>query len=74
MKFLEIWLKNVVMCGKYSLTKFENFLVYITVLCAEIVATFGSISTSDKNIENLQTLRGYIFHILQHFTTKFWDF
>ena len=36
----KIWMKNVVMCGKYSLTKFANFL--IVVLCVEIVTTFGS--------------------------------
>ncbi len=32
--------ENIVMCGKYSLTKFANFL--IIVLRAEIVTTFGS--------------------------------
>ncbi len=36
----KIWLKNVVMCGKYSLAKFANFL--IIVLRAKIVTTFGS--------------------------------
>ena len=36
----KIWLKNIVLCGKYSLTKFANFLVIV--LRAEIVTTFGS--------------------------------
>ena len=36
----KIWLKNIVMCGKYSLTKFANFLMIV--LRAEIVTTFGS--------------------------------
>ncbi len=41
--------ENVVMCGKYSLTKFANFL--IIVLRAEIVTTFGSkmVTVSSRN-------------------------
>ncbi len=27
-----------------------------------------------QHYENLQTLEGYIFRILQHFATKFWNF
>ena len=38
-KIQKLWLKNVVMCGKYSFTKFANFLI---VLRAEIVTTFDS--------------------------------
>ncbi len=30
-KFQICWLKNVVMCGKYSLTKFANFLIVLRV-------------------------------------------
>ena len=29
----KIWLKNVIMCGKYSLTKFANFLIIACVTC-----------------------------------------
>ena len=47
-KSSKIWLKNVTMCGKYSLTKFANFL--IIVLRVEIVTTFGS-----KNGSNFRT-------------------
>ena len=33
-----------------------------------------SIFCAYKNIQNLQTSQGYIFHILQHFTTKLCNF
>ena len=39
-KSSQIWLKNVVICEKYSLTKFANFS--IIVLRAEIATIFGS--------------------------------
>ncbi len=64
------------MCGKYNLTKFAIFL--IIVLRAEFVTTFGSemvtISARNTIIINLRTSQGYIFRILQHFATKFWNF
>ena len=44
-----MWLKNVVMCGKYSLTKFANFL--IIVLRAQIATIFKAESGN-----NLRTL------------------
>ena len=63
------------MCGKYSLTEFANFL--IIVLRAEIVATFGSKmetisprNTIMRKFANFVRLQ-YIFHTLQHFSTKF---
>ncbi len=39
-KIPKIWLKNIVMCGRHSLTKFANFLINIHVLRAEIVTIF----------------------------------
>jgi hypothetical protein len=59
----KVWLRNVVKCGKYSLAKFANF-----VLRAEIATFFG------PNVQNLQTLQGYIFRILEHFATKLCNF
>jgi hypothetical protein len=43
---------------------------YTFVLHAEIATG----RTQYKSIQNLQTLEGYIFHILQHFTTKICNF
>ena len=62
------------MCGKYSLTKFANFL--IIGLRVEIATTFGSkmvaISARNTIMRNLQTLyKSYIFRILHDFATKF---
>ena len=62
------------MCGKYSLTKFANFL--IIVLRAEIATTFGSkmvtISVRNTIIRKPANFARFIFRILQHFATKFW--
>jgi hypothetical protein len=41
-------------------------ILYTFVLHAEIATGH----TQYKSIQNLQTLEGYIFHILQHFATK----
>ena len=70
LKVIKFQVENIVMCGKYSLTKFATFL-YI-VLRAGIVTTFGS-KTVTISTQNLRTLQSYIFHILQHFATKFWN-
>jgi hypothetical protein len=53
--------------------------LYTFVLRAEIPTTFGpkvvAISARNtKSIQNLQTLQGYIFRILQHFATKLCNF
>jgi hypothetical protein len=58
----------------YSLAKFANF-VYTFVLRAEI-PTYGysNFRTPYRSIQNFQTLQGYIFRILQHFTTKLCNF
>jgi hypothetical protein len=65
-------------CGKYSLAKFANF-VYFCILRAEIATTIGSENGSNfraqyKSTQNLRTLQGYIFRILQHFATKLCNF
>ncbi len=75
------------MCGKYSLTKFSNFLIVLrveiaifslSVLRMEIATTFKAESGSNfrawHNNEKICELCNYIFHTLQHFSTKFWDF
>jgi hypothetical protein len=43
---------------------------------AEIATTFGleMVATQYKSIQNLQTLQGYIFRILQYFATKLCNF
>ena len=65
------------MCGKYSLTKFTNFL--IIVLYAEIATTFGSkmVAISIYVIQKYRKFakfESYVFCILQDFVTKFWNF
>jgi hypothetical protein len=52
-------------------------ILYTFVLRAEIATTFvpkmvaiSARNTKHKSIQNLQTLQGYIFRILQHFATK----
>ncbi len=54
-------------CGKYSLTKFANFLYYYSILRAEIAITFGSkmvaISTRDTRIYIICALRKAIFSV-----------
>ena len=72
----KIWLKNVVMCGKYSLTMFANFL--IIVLRAAIVTIFEPKgvaifirNTIMRKFANF--VRLYIFQTLQHVSTKFWN-
>jgi hypothetical protein len=77
-------LRNVVKCGKYSLAKFVNF-VYFCIACGNCyyfrpklnVVGISAHNTKFANfasIQNLRTLQGYIFHILQHFTTKLCNF
>jgi hypothetical protein len=62
-----------VKCGKYSLAKFANF-VYFCIACRNCYHTWAengsNFRTQYKSIQNLQTLHGYIFRILQHFATK----
>jgi hypothetical protein len=69
---------HVVKCGKYSLAKFANFVYFLR---AEIATTFviwaengSNFRTQYKSIQNLQTLQGYIFRILQHVATKLCNF
>ena len=56
-------------------------VVKVVVFRAEIATTFGpkmvlysNFRTQYKSIQNLQTLQGYIFRILQHFATKLCKF
>jgi hypothetical protein len=72
-KMSKLWLRNVVKCGKYSLAKFTNFVYFCIACgnCCHIWAENGSrFRTQHKSIQNLQTLQGYIFRILQNFATK----
>jgi hypothetical protein len=65
-------LRNVVKCGKYIALQ----ILYTFVLRAEIATTFGPkmVAISARVIQNLRTLQGYIFRILQHFATNFCNF
>jgi hypothetical protein len=53
-------------------------ILYTFVLRVEIATIFDpnvvAISARNESIQNLQTLQGYIFHILQHFATKLCNF
>ena len=67
---------NVVKYRKYGIAKFANF-VYICITLRKsyhFPGNFSSkmvtISARSTNIQNLQTSQGYIYPILQHFTTK----
>lgn len=60
---------------KYNLENFANFVYCIFVLYAEIDTTLTQKwCKTIIIIQNLQTLRVYIFHTLQHFATKFCNF
>ena len=75
-KIAKVWLRNVIKCGKYSLAKFENF-VFVCITCGNCYhanACGNNFRTQYKSIQNLQTLQGYIFRILQHFATKLCNF
>ena len=70
-------LENVVMCGKYSLTMFANFLCYRITRgnCYHFRLKNGNnLRTLYKNMENSRISHGYIFRILQDFATKVWNF
>jgi hypothetical protein len=62
---------------KYSLAKFATF-VYFCIACGNCYHTWAengsNFRTQYKSIQNLQTLQGYIFCILQHFATKLCTF
>jgi hypothetical protein len=74
-------LRNVVKCGKYIALQSSQIL-HTFVLRAEIPTTFlphlgkngSNFRTQYKSTQNLQTLRGYIFRILQHLATKLCNF
>jgi hypothetical protein len=64
----------------FCINKYTKGIVKVVVLRAEIATTFGpkmvysNFRTQYKSIQNLQTLQGYIFRILQHFATKLCKF
>ena len=65
----------VLKCGRYSITKFVNFLVIL--LRAEIVTTFESkmvtIYARNTIMRKFVNFVRHIFYIFQHFATKFWN-
>ena len=63
----KIWLKHVVICRKYSLTKFANFLTIV--LRAEIVITFSSKTVTISAYDTL--MRNFVRLYLSHITTFF---
>ena len=69
----QVWLQNIVKCGKHSPVKFENF-VYFCITNGKALPLCGNVVTHSpaqyKSIENSQNLHYYIFDILQYFTTK----
>jgi hypothetical protein len=67
-----VWLRNVVKCGKYSLVNSQILDTFV--LRAELLHIWAengrNFRTQYKSIQNLHTLQGYIFRILQHFATN----
>ena len=57
------------MCGKYSLTKFANFL--IIVLRAEIATTFGSKMAAIFARNTMRKFANFVRLYLPHITTLF---
>ncbi len=64
---------NVVKCEKYNPVKYANF-VYFCITHRELIQLsrkwYQFFLRNTRKIPSLQTSQGYVFHILQHFTTK----
>ena len=77
MVYCQVWLQNIVKCGKDSPVKFANFVYFCIAngralpLCGNEITLFPA---SYKSTQNSQNLHYYIFDILQYFTTKLHNF
>ena len=63
---------------KYSLAKLQILYMFVITCgnCYHFRLKSGNnlLTYKYKHIQNMQTLQGYIFRILQHFVTKFCNF